>query len=95
MRDKIAKLIDDGVRGNYSSEEIADQIVSLTDWQPIETAPIWTEVIVKYSGSRITKSQPECVATSVKMEDGSWSLGSKPISRKPTHWKPLPEAPNE
>lgn len=63
------------------------------DWQPIATAPIWVEVIVKYSGKRTHKSQPNCVATSVKVDDGSWDLGSMPNGKTPTHWMPLPEPP--
>tara|TARA_R110000765_G_scaffold7963_7_gene26136 strand:+ start:7451 stop:7660 length:210 start_codon:yes stop_codon:yes gene_type:complete len=64
-------------------------------WQPIETAPIWKEVIVFYDGVMCRKSQPNRVTTAVKFPDGKWGLGALPERRNPTHWMPLPFPPDE
>ncbi len=58
----------------------------MSEWQPIETAPIGQEVLVYvprrlgalYAGARLTGTQ-------------WWSRNLGDL--KPTHWMPLPEPP--
>lgn len=61
------------------------------EWQDVETAPLWVEVIVKYSGNRAVKSQPNCIGTAVQTEPGFWKLGSFPSTRNVLKWMPFPE----
>lgn len=58
-------------------------------WRNPEEAPVWQEVIVHYAGPRCLKSQPDCVGTAVKFEDGRWGLGSFPEHREILGWKSL------
>lgn len=59
-------------------------------WKPIETAPLWVEVIVRYDGNRCLKSQPNNVCTAVQTDIGKWDLGSLPDGRTPISWMDLP-----
>lgn len=61
------------------------------EWQNVETAPLWVEVIVKYSGNRALKSQPNCIGTAVQTDLGVWDLGSFPKHRTVLKWMPLPK----
>lgn len=76
-------------------------------WQPIETAPKWKEVLVwrEDSGPFIAKLiAPEDLADE-EVEAYSWEDPSRPEwlsdaygwqegSERPTHWMPLPQAPD-
>lgn len=101
MRDKLAEEL--ALHFNEPNGQLlsaADAIIAalpgiaVPQWQPIETAPTWVEVLVKYKGPRHVKSQPSCVATSVKVSDGTWALGSMADYKIPTHWMPLPKPPH-
>ena len=69
--------------------------ITTHEWQPIETAPIWVEVLVYYEGRTCYKSQPTKIGTSVQTYPGIWDLGSAPKQRKFLYWMHLPEPPNE
>lgn len=67
-------------------------------WQPIETAPTLTCVLVSYPIS----GKPRAVVTAIKTTDGDW-IGHAASSNKlplwgeyePTHWQHLPKPPCE
>lgn len=60
----------------------------MATWQPIETAPIWREVLLFYpehgAGIRI--------GSRLMVED-PWRVGMDMNGVEPTHWSPLPEPP--
>lgn len=60
-------------------------------WQDPANAPVWQEVLVKYEGPPSRRSQPDCVGTAVKLEDGTWDLGSWPKYRRVIGWMPFPD----
>jgi len=63
------------------------------EWQPIETAPIWAEVII-YDPTAFKTRSSHKVRTAVQVSLGKWALGST-IGAKvnPTLWQPLPSPP--
>lgn len=73
-------------------------------WKPIETAPLWTLVIVYQKEAPITKSCKNGVFTAVKTEKG-WitftpSYGKRKVGKEfldpdPTHWMSLPQEPKD
>lgn len=64
----------------------------MSEWQTIDTAPIWKMVIVYDKKSNRQKS---CgfVFCAVQVEKGIWDLSTKSGDINPTHWMKLPEAP--
>jgi len=60
------------------------------EWQPIETAPRDKKAVLVYC------PDIKCIFC-VYLEDGLWFIfGNRGILQpKPTHWMPLPEAPNK
>ena len=68
------------------------------NWQPIETAPFWQEVIVHQKNAPPTKSNRNGVFTAVHTERG-WTLSRHGETKAgylfppPTHWMSLPPPP--
>ena len=71
-------------------------------WQPIKTAPEWQRVLVFQREEGPTLSCKTGVFAAVKTGPDEWSLtshGKKSVrdmnvlNPSPTHWMPLPEAP--
>lgn len=61
----------------------------MTDWQPIDTAPLKFEVLIcnARTGSRHIASQAK---------RGEWMTDAGdllPLGDEPSHWMPLPEPP--
>lgn len=62
-----------------------------SEWKPIKIAPLWIEIIVKYGGPKVYKSQPNNVGTAVQVKPGVWELGSFPRDKTPIAWMHLPK----
>ncbi len=73
---------------------------SMTDWQPIETAPkdgtridLWAETVFPgYNGKRFINCR--WGKNPGPFEDSKWlNLPHNPLNWAPTHWMLLPEPP--
>ncbi len=64
-------------------------------WQPIETAPKDGRYIIiygGYSGRTVTMARWQ----EMQRKNSRWQISSgHPVPRDPTHWMPLPQAPEE
>lgn len=60
----------------------------MSEWQPIETAPLGTDVLCYCEQTTVL-----CIAWR-DVTDSWWrnNAATRP-TRKPTHWMPLPKAP--
>lgn len=58
------------------------------EWQPIETAPIHTNVLVYCHGFQYIAANTDKGGYWVAQSEGGFRLFS------PTHWMPLPSPPN-
>lgn len=71
----------------------------MSDWQPIETAPMdATPVLLWQNGRRITgRWMPRFYGEVLRWDMGNWqsSDGFDLFYQPPTHWMPLPEPPSE
>lgn len=87
---------DDLSIGHEAADEIT-RLRSLTDWQPIETAPKDKDILLF-----VGETGEQFVAfwgVSLEDGDGQWIFArAKDLSfvvRNPTHWMPLPPQPKE
>lgn len=71
----------------------------MSEWQPIETAPKGTKVLV-YSPDRCANCPPEAGGAITAWHDGEyWCNGRLEtgeiavLKHAPTHWMPLPQPP--
>ena len=64
-------------------------------WQPIETAPNDGKQFICWNGNEmaILNQPPGCAIGRWHKTSGKWNGGFVSFD-KPTHWMPIPEAPN-
>lgn len=113
-RTLLGKIVDEVFAGAIEDPQVIEDIYRVivreqaSTWQPIETAPRHTEVLVwrEDSGAFIAKfTTPDAVITPEEMERErlefpddfeEWfsdAYGWQEGEEKPTHWMPLPEGP--
>lgn len=65
----------------------------MSEWQPIETAPLW-ELVNVYDPAAFPYRSSNTVYSAVQTKVGEWpkELATKP-PKSPTHWMPLPNPP--
>ena len=80
----------DTVSPLFTFPPTAEQIANETAWQPIETAPVLSNVLV----TRFDYGQVCWVTDARKSKFGFWSTFNGRAVNEPTHWMPLPKAPN-
>ena len=73
----------------FSFPPTAEQIANETAWQPIETAPVLSNVLV----TRFDYGQVCWVTDARKSKFGFWSTFNGRAVNEPTHWMPLPTPP--
>lgn len=90
---KILDGLKDAVAGNFAAVTIEGQHWVRREWQPIETAPKDTEVLI----CGLAYGKPYSAVA--KLEDGIWMLfdplddSYSAESYGHTHWMPLPAPP--
>ena len=81
-------------KANYELRQqlvvVQEEIANETAWQPIETAPVLSNVLV----TRIDYGQVCWVTDARKSKFGFWSTFNGRAVNEPTHWMPLPKAPS-
>jgi hypothetical protein len=66
----------------------------MTDWQPIETAPLNQRVLLWWvGGKKLPKAPPTCIIGNVAENDCVWDgTDYRPVEWF-THWATLPDGP--
>ena len=83
----VEKFIDD------VSDQLAKAEQRVAEWQPINTAPK-DEWILTYPAIAETKWIERFVIENRPTYESGWYRGSDTMPIFPTHWMPLPKAPN-
>jgi hypothetical protein len=87
-RNPDSMTTDDSFAWEVYLSEAQAAIDAMQEWQPIETAPLGTDVLI-YRPSHI---QLFDVMRRNAVGNWRWPDGEIPL-RDPTHWMPLPEPP--
>ena len=79
---------------DYTSWDINEVgSIEMTEWQPIETAPMDGEIILAYGAFYDFPALRDIYLVYWEEDTQSWEIeGEKIIA---THWMPLPEPPND
>lgn len=74
-------------------EEMAKSLDMIETWQPIETAPLLTHIIVAGEAVHPHTGWYVCVASN--NSTGKFYTEQGELKNQPTLWKPMPDAPIE